>query len=69
MNKKGDALKDLGKRRNLGSFGDSIGAVAMTALYTRNQITEANDNSSLAGENNHRSPNSEQICLEKYDNC
>lgn len=69
MNKKGYALKDLGKIRNLGSFGDSIGAVAMTALYTQNQITEANGNSSLAGKNNHRSPNSEQISLEKCDNC
>jgi hypothetical protein len=69
MNKKGYALKDLGKIRNLGSFCDSIGAVAMTALYTQNQITEANGSSSLAGKTNHSSPKSEQISLEKYDNC
>lgn len=69
MNKKGYALKDLGKIRKLGSFSDSIGAVAMTVLYTQNQITEANGNSNLAGKNNHCSPNSEQIHLEKYDNC
>jgi hypothetical protein len=41
-------LKDLDKARNLRTFSNSLGAVAMRESCTQNQITEANGGRSLA---------------------
>lgn len=63
------SLKLGSKTKNLGTFGNTIGAVAMRGLYTQNQITEPSGGSSLAGKSSPCSPDAEQISLKKYGNC
>lgn len=63
------SLKLGSKTKNRGTFGNTIGVVAMRGLYTQNQITKASGSSSLAGKSSPCSPDAEQISLKKYGNC